>query len=247
MLMGGEIGMRREGGGPSLADFLLRPDGFRIEERPPAGLSGQKRGGDGRLSSADRFDQRQAPEEAMNEIAAESVKELNKEQMVSSVSTTSELNLKVHLEGKKHKAKEKVNLITTKTIDNNADNLKILAQETENPNDLVATTGHKLPNLHGNPDGNREEMNDLEPADRGEQKTELKKTDGSGAEATEKQTAMESSTNFKFWCPSCKFGTNRGERMTAHRMGNQHMTMSRENRGGVIVVNTMPGHKTNVP
>ncbi|KAL6983457.1 hypothetical protein U1Q18_016843 [Sarracenia purpurea var. burkii] len=48
------------------------------------GVEWAKSRNDGRLSSADQLDQRQTPEEAVNENAAESVKEINKEQMVSS-------------------------------------------------------------------------------------------------------------------------------------------------------------------
>ncbi|KAI8569257.1 hypothetical protein RHMOL_Rhmol02G0264600 [Rhododendron molle] len=124
-----------------------------------------------------------------------------------------ELELKRHLQGRTHKAKEKAIAETTKPLNKNA-----LVEEAEYSDE--------------------QEMNDVNSVDCGlkakrgieegctkrrycyvtlwELKGELKNTND-GAEGSENEIATDQHNDFKFRCNICKFGTNAEEEMTDHR------------------------------
>uniref|UniRef100_A0A5B7BNV7 U1-type domain-containing protein n=1 Tax=Davidia involucrata TaxID=16924 RepID=A0A5B7BNV7_DAVIN len=150
------------------------------------------------------------------------------------VRATCEQGLKDHLKGKKHKGKEKALLRSNTTVKNSTDNSDSLHEEIENSFELVPTRGMS-PNLENCLDENQEDMRKVE-----QHTDDLKKINGVSAVGEKETKGQFNNTNFKCWCKLCSFGTTNEVLMTAHQMGEKHITLLQENGGSVIAIKTMP-------
>lgn len=139
------------------------------------------------------------------------------------VKATCEQVMKDHLNGKKHKAKEKAMQRTTNPVSHRS-----------NKSDSL-TASPKPSNIVGE-NQDRRNVEVLSP------KQQHADTDGgSGAEVKQKIEELKNKgTDFKFWCNMCEVGTTSEALMTAHRIGKKHMSLLKNNGGGVIAIKTIP-------
>lgn len=153
------------------------------------------------------------------------------------VSATSEKGMRDHLNGKKHKAKEKAVHRTIKSVEKGSDESDIRVEETDKSIELAistGTTGQNLSNIVGVNQG----VNNVDASSHKQQHTETNA--GSGLGKKHKKELKIKDTDFKFWCKICEVGTTSEALMTAHRAGKQHMSLLKERGGGVIAIKTMP-------
>ncbi|XP_059645099.1 uncharacterized protein LOC132286738 [Cornus florida] len=155
---------------------------------------------------------------------------------VCQVKAPCEEGLKDHLRGKKHKAKERALRGSTMALGKSIRNCDPLPEKTEKYIEDAMCTVSMNPYISNCPKEEEEvSEDDMEKVQQTEDLWKINK-----GYPIDETTAMLKSANFKFWCNLCSFGTTNEASMTAHRMGENHMSLLQENGGCVIAIKNMP-------